>query len=646
MSLALAARRCIVIGVGSITFGASIAAAQVPDSTKRQHLDTVKVGGRIDDLRGVATTASEGRVGATDIALRPLTREGELLETVPGMIVTQHSGDGKANQYFVRGFNLDHGTDFQTRLDGMPLNMPTNGHGQGYTDLNFIIPEFVDYIDYQLGVYHPEIGDFGSAGGASFHFLTSIDKPFVTTEYGAYDYRRVTGGASREMGPGTLLVGGEAKNYDGPWVIPQGVRKRSGIVRYTVGKPTRRLSVLAMAYENRWTASDQIPERAVTDGIVPRFGQLDSTDGGAARRFSLSATFTNIGVNSSWHVDAFAVRSDLALFSDFTYFLNDPTQGDQFAQIDQRTVLGARAVNTREAQALGASHTLSVGAETRVDLIDSVGLFTTDRRMRTGTIREDAVRESGSGLYVSVESRWTDRLRSMEAVRGDAYTFHVVSDIAANSGDRASAILSPKFSLAYGLTQRTELYASAGFGFHSNDARGTTLTVNPVTGQAASSVTPLVRSRGAELGARSSFSNFRTTLSAWILALDSELLFTGDAGITEPSSATQRLGVSLTNFYRVTRRIAIDADVSFTRARFVGVGSSAIAVVRCSLTPDVIEEDPICIGGPHLGPPSVTLPAVYIPGAIERVATGGVTLDPQTWDPLESTCRHASLSIL
>ena len=203
------------------------------DTAAAQNVDSLVVTGRYDDLIGIAASASEGRIGAADLRLRPITREGELLETVPGLIVTQHSGDGKANQYFIRGFNLDHGTDFQTRIEGMPLNMPSHAHGQGYTDVNFLIPELVDYLDYRLGVYHPELGDFGSAGGAEFHLVKSLRRPFASVTGGEDGLARLAAGASTALGGGNLLVGGEAKSYDGPWQLAQELRKFSGMARYS-----------------------------------------------------------------------------------------------------------------------------------------------------------------------------------------------------------------------------------------------------------------------------------------------------------------------------------------------------------------------------------------------------------------------------
>jgi hypothetical protein len=567
-----------------------------PDSSSAHPLAPVQVTGRIDDLTGIATTASEGRVGAADLRTRPITREGELLETVPGMIVTQHSGEGKANQYFVRGFNLDHGTDFQTSVAGMPVNLPTHGHGQGYTDLNFLIPELIDYLEYKLGVYYADVGDFGSAGGAEFHLLRRLERPFVTVEGGANGLARLAAGGSARVGVGDLLVAGEGKAYDGPWVLAERIRKLNGVARYSWDRGASRFSILGMAYHNRWNANDQIPARAVSQGLISRFGQIDSTDGGRAQRYSLSGSWRRSGERSVQSVDVFAVRSDLVLYSNFTYFLDDPVHGDQFSQTDHRTILGGSARHSQEARAFGAPHMVTVGVQTRADLIDGVGLYHTERRVRLGTMREDRVRETGTGIFAEAESRWRPWFRSVLGMRADGYTFRVTSDRAENSGSRRAGIVSPKASLVFSPSHTTELYLSSGFGFHSNDARGTTITIDPVSGEHVPRVSPLVRSRGAEVGLRTSpVPALRSTVSVWALDLDSELLFTGDAGTTEPSAASRRQGVTFANFYRPVPELAIDADISFARARFAGVPRDEM----------------------------------HIPGAIENVVTGGLT-----WTPL------------
>ena len=542
------------------------------DSARARSVDTVKVIGRIDNLIGIARSASEGRVGAVDLRRRPISREGELLETVPGLIVTQHSGDGKANQYFVRGFNLDHGTDFQTRVDGMPLNMPTHAHGQGYTDLNFLIPELVDFLDYKLGVSHAELGDFGSAGGAEFHLMRSLDRPFTTASGGANGFARLASGASAKVGAGTLLLGAEVKRYDGPWLTPQDIRKLSGLARYSVKRGASDWSVLGMAYKNRWNATDQIPRRAVSSGLLSRFGHVDSTDGGNTQRYSVSGRYRHVGSRAVREAQLFAVYSDLQLFSNFGYFLDDAAQGDQFSQHDVRGIFGANLMQTQQSTLLGTTHVVKLGIQSRVDIINGLALYNTMARSRVGTVREDRVREIGAGAYTEVESRWRPWFRSVLGLRGDAYRFKVTSDLTENSGARTASIASPKASLIFSPGKNTELYMSGGFGFHSNDARGTTIRVDPASGDAVDPVDPLVRSRGAELGLRvSPVPALRSTVSVWTLDLASELLFIGDAGATEASAASRRSGVTLANFYRPIPQLTLDADLSFAHARLRGV---------------------------------------------------------------------------
>lgn len=582
-------------------FASSSAVAQssqreslVRDSASRR-VDTVRVAGRIDQLIRSAKSASEGRVGAKDLRARPLTREGELLETVPGLIVTQHSGDGKANQYFVRGFNLDHGTDFRTMLEGMPLNMPTHGHGQGYTDLNIVIPELVDHLDYKLGVSHAEYGDFGSAGGAQFHLVKRLERPFAALESGANGLARFAAGASRSVAGGTLLVGGEAKAYDGPWLRSQDIRKFGALSRYTVTRVASEFSVLALAYRNRWNATDQIPSRAVATGAVSRFGQVDSTDGGNSERYSISASLKHVGRNSVQQAVLYGVSQNLNLFSNFSYFLNDPVNGDQFAQWDRRTIVGGSISHLQSVDVASVNHAVTVGVQSRTDFVNGLGLAATKARQNLSTVREDRVRETGAGVYAEVESRWHTKFRSVAGLRGDVYHFDVRSNNELNSGTRVAAIASPKLSLIVSPSENVEFYASGGFGFHSNDARGTTIRVDPLTGDSATRVDPLVRSRGAEIGVRlSPVKDLRSTVTVWALNLDSELLFVGDAGNTETSNASRRSGITFANFYRPLSTVSLDADVSFARARFAGVAKSESR----------------------------------IPGALENVVAAGITRTP------------------
>ncbi|HXS24299.1 MAG TPA: TonB-dependent receptor [Gemmatimonadales bacterium] len=610
-----AARSSVAAGALAIALTGQLQAQAAPpsrpagrDTTKAQLIDSVTVTGRYDNLVGIAGSASEGRIGSADLRLRPITREGELLETVPGLIVTQHSGDGKANQYFIRGFNLDHGTDFQTSIEGMPVNMPSHAHGQGYTDLNFLIPELVDYIDYRLGVYHAELGDFGSAGGGEFHLVSKLNRPFATLGGGENGLGRIAAGASTAVGGGYLLGAGEVKVYHGPWQLGERIRKFSGVARYSWERGASQFSILGMAYHNQWRASDQIPLRAVDEGLIDRFGQIDTTDGGRTQRYSLSGSWRHAAGASVQDVQVFGIYSDLSLFSNFTYFLDDPIHGDQFNQREHRVVLGANARHTQAVQALGIDHVLKGGLETRADIISGLGLYHTEAQVRLGTVRQDNVREWGNGIFVEAESRWRPWFRSVLGVRADLYTFDVSSIIPENSGHRTAGIVSPKASLVFTPVPGLELYLSGGLGFHSNDARGSTITVDPNIGAPPDRVTPLVRSRGAEFGVRTTpVTGWRSTAALWALNLDSELLFTGDGGTTEPSAASRRYGVTFANFYRPIPQLAIDFDLSLAHARFSGVP---------------VDE-------------------ARIPGALESVVAGGITWSPLRPGPFGSLrLRH------
>ena len=587
----------------AVAMFSSQAIGQQPDSSKARRdsarvnvLGTVRVEGRVDVLTGVAQSASQGRVGRADLRLRPLTREGELLENVPGMMLTQHSGDGKANQIFVRGLNLDHGTDFQTRIESMPINMPTHAHGQGYSDLNLLIPEFVDHLDYKLGPYYAELGDFGSAGGATLHLARKFASPIAKVDAGAWGFARTVLGGSTTLGNNTLLLGGEAKRYDGPWNNPQGMRKLSGMGRWTWRGSRDEVSLLGLAYSNKWNASDQVPTRAIATGMISPFGQVDSTLGGDTDRQSLSLSWRRALNNGVLRVDAYAMRYALNLFSNFTYFLQDPSAGDQIEQVDHRKVGGVDIEYSRATRLLGVDHSVRVGLQGRFDDL-SVGLHGTSRRERTRTVRADDVNEGSAGLWTSIESRWTPIFRSVLGLRGDGYSFDVISNVAENSGTRTATIASPKASLVFGPWKNTEFYVGGGLGFHSNDARGSTITIDPVSGESVSRVDPLVRSRGGEIGVRTSTSSgLRSSVSFWVLDLDSELLFVGDAGTTEPQGRSRRAGVTVASFWRPMPRLTFDGDVSFTRARFVDATDGA-----------------------H-----------YVTGALENVVAAGVSWEPIT----------------
>ena len=561
-------------GLGRVSFCGALIALFNDGSSIAAGLpgrDAVVVTPGEEGLVGDADAASQGTIDDEQIENRPLSRPGEVLEVIPGVVVTQHSGSGKANQYFLRGFNLDHGTDFAVHIDGMPVNLPSHGHGQGYADINFLIPELVEHIHYPKGPYYADEGDFSAAGTAHVHLKRSLDGATVDFTPGSYRYLRTLASGGRAFADGRLMGALEIGRDDGPWVNPENLRKLNGLVRYARGDEKNGFTLSAMAYSSRWNSTDQIPLRAATGGTVPRFGAIDPTDAGRTSRYSLSSQWVRSHEAGVTRVSAYAIRSDLKLYSNFTYFLNDPVNGDQFEQVDKRTVSGGEASHIWKTQFSGREIEHTAGLRLRNDDIDQVGLFNTVAQRRRATVRNDSILQTSAGLYYSTSIPWTPWLRGNLGVRGDFYGFKVNSDNPANSGKVGDSLLSPKLGLVFGPWSNVEYYANYGHGFHSNDARGTTITVDPATGTAAGRVTPLARAVGAELGLRAApFKGVQTSVALWRLDLASELIFAGDAGTTEASRPSRRQGVEWANYYRPFGSVTFDFDLTLSKARFRG----------------------------------------------------------------------------
>ena len=532
--------------------------------TEPQGVDQIVVFGRAFDLIGQAKAGSEGVVGYSDFENRPLSRVGELVEVIPGLVATQHSGTGKANQYFLRGFNLDHGTDFAAYIDGAPINFRTHGHGQGYLDLNFIIPELTERIDFRKGPYYADVGDFTAAATAAFKTYDKLPANIAQATLGENGYRRGLAAASVEVGGGDLLIAGEATFYDNPYVLDENLEKYNGFLKYTRSNGEADWRISFSAYDAQWTSTDQVPLRAIESGQIPRLGFIDSDLGGETTRIALN-TSVDIG---QWSANAYAIYYDFALFSNFTYFANDPLNGDEFEQRDERVTLGGAVKYAHPFTLAGSPAELRIGSDLRYDDIFNVGLFNTAGRERLSTVRDDDVSEFSAGGFAEVELALTDRLRVSAGLRGDVYTFDVSSSVAQNSGDGSDTIVTPTAGLAWRAIDSVELYATYGQGFHSNDVRGATIAVDPVTLDPVDSVDVLVRAEGAEIGARFENGPFNATLVGFWLDLDSELVFVGDAGTTEPNDGSRRYGVEFNGFWRAADWLVLDATAAYTDARF------------------------------------------------------------------------------
>lgn len=534
---------------------ALLAAASCPALAQAQEVEAISVWGRRTNDFGRATSASEGKISYSDFAVRPLLRPGELIEAVPGLAATQHSGAGKANQYFLRGFNLDHGTDLSASLDGVPLNLPSHGHGQGYLDLNILTPEFVHDIGFRKGPYSAENGDFATAGAVAFETADHLHGDGLQAWAGENDYYRAVGSKTLSQ---NVLVAADYSTSRGAWSNPEDLKKINLLGRAIVGG----WSITALAYDADWNATDQIPRRAVENGRLGYLDAVDTSDGGTTSRYILSARRRDLlnGLDSVVYVQ----RYRLDLFSNFTYFLEDPVNGDQFEQADQRWIYGG-ALTKR--WTLGDGWRARTGVSARVDDIGKVGLYRTTARVRRETVRQDALTEWSTAVWGEA-SKAFGKLDATFGLRADAMGADVKAGDPRNAGKISDLLVSPKLALAWRVSKRFEAYADAGRGFHSNDARGAVIAVDPVTGDPAERSPLLSPTDGAELGLRWKRQGLTLTAAAWALRVASELVYVGDAGFTEAAGATRRKGVELLADWRPTARLNVTASYAGTHARF------------------------------------------------------------------------------
>ncbi len=576
---------------------------------------TLIIQGHYNNAVGTTNAASAGTIGHELLQNRPAQRPGEVLEFVPGVIVTQHSGDGKANQYFLRGFNLDHGTDFATRLGGMPLNMSSHGHGQGYTDMNFLIPELVDRIDYRKGPYFASVGNFAAAGSADIRYLPRVSAPFGQITLGGDGYRRGVAGLSTDIAPGVAALGAvELMASDGPWDVRQGLRKRNGLFMLTGGTREEGWQVAAMGYRAEWTATDQVPQRLIDAGNLngqpfSRYSSLDPTTGGKTSRASLSGEWHRQNAAGRTSVSAYAIRYDLDLNSNFTYVLERPAQGDQFKQTDSRGVYGLDAEHRFEHEVGSFPFSTTVGLQFRHDRIRN-GLYDSVARTVTGTVREDRIRETLAGVWLQSAVEFTPTWRAVLGVRADRLSANVDAlSLPANGGKATDTQISPKLAVIWSVTPKTELFFNSGRGLHSNDARGLTAKVDPRSGDPVDPVPGLVPLLGSEIGLRTeAIAGLQTSVSLWNLRSSSELVYIGDAGNTEASAGSRRRGIEISNRWQATPWLLVDADFAFNHARLSDGSRIPNAVDRVASVAGTVSKLPALPGWSaslqlrHLGP--------------------------------------------
>jgi outer membrane receptor protein involved in Fe transport len=514
--------------------------------------------GRGEKRIGIAGAASEGGVAGADIEIRPLLRPAEILEATPGLIATQHSGGGKANQYFLRGFNLDHGTDFGLYIDDMPMNFRTHGHGQGYLDVNGLIPEIVERVDYRKGPYRASTGDFSFVGSS---FITTRDEmePFALAEAGSYGYRRFVAGGSAKVGPGDLLIVGQAKFNDGPWELPEDYKGYSGLVKYSAQLGTGEVTATFNAFKATWAPTEQTPERVIgTDLCEDRYCSLDPSLRGRTER----ETFTLNYADDDWKVTAWAQHYDWSLLSNFTFFLDDPVKGDQLRQYEELWGYGGRIERNIE---VNERLSFTVGSELRQDSIDPVGLDHTIDGEFDYVKTAFKVSESSAGFYAEATWRPIDRLMVIGGIRADFYRFKTedLGGLNGWSGLVKHHAYGPKIGLNYEIADGIALYANYGEGFHSNDARGVTNPDDPSLG--------LIEGDMEELGVRFERGGLILTGVYWWSSIESELIYVGDSGAVEPSDPGTRHGYEITAFWKPNDWLALDGVWTGSSAHYVGL---------------------------------------------------------------------------
>ncbi|WP_327754926.1 TonB-dependent receptor (plasmid) [Sphingobium sp. SJ10-10] len=539
-----------IMAAGFIAAHAVPALAETSEAPEAE----IIVFGRGEAKIGVAQAASEGSVAGSDLLVRPLLRVAELLEAVPGMVAAQHSGSGKANQYFLRGFNLDHGSDFTTYIDGVQMNFRSHGHGQGYLDLNGLIPEIIAREDFRKGPYRADGGDFALAGAAYMRTIDGFDRPWMSVEGGSYGSRRIAaGGTIKGQGAGELTLVAQAKAYDGPWEEPEHLRHYAGFAKYRAGAVEATLH----AYRATWRPTEQIPERIIGSGnCADMFCSPDPSARGKTTRFVGNVAVTQ----ADWRANAYAQYYDWSMYSNPTYADPDGSSA-QIRQYDRRWIIGATA---EKRWSLGSTIDFGVGTEDRYDHIGNVGVSRTAARAFLASLGRYHVEELSLALYGDVTWRPLSGLRLTGGLRGDHYRYAVraldATAAALGEGKGTDSLLSPKASLAYRVAPALELYANWGRGFHSNDVRGAVNVDTPVP--------VLVRGTGKELGGRLQIGSASLTATYWWLNVGSELRFVGDSNAVEPTGASRRHGYEIVAFWRPLSWLALDGNYTASHSRY------------------------------------------------------------------------------
>jgi outer membrane receptor protein involved in Fe transport len=517
------------------------------------------------------TAASSKFLNAIDFENRPRQSAQDLLRLVPGLFIAQHAGGGKAEQIFIRGFDCDHGTDIASFVDGMPVNMPSHGHGQGYMDLHFVIPEIVNNMAIVKGPYQARFGNFATGAAVEMNTADSVSNNLLLLEgSGTAGIKTMNG--KRVL---SLLQIPESNEKLNSYAAVEYIHNRAYFdapqdfsrfnlftkTVFQVNKSTA-FKLSASAFNSSWNASGQIPERAVKQGIITRFGSIDATEGGSTSRQNLNLSLNKKSGRDEWSTQVYASSYQFKLFSNFTFFANDSINGDQIEQGDLRTIYGINSQYQMHRSWYKLNQHTTIGAQFRADQIDN-GLWTAVRRKRLNSTAEANIQERASGLYMNTALRFSDHFRLELGARYDYITYNVTDKLPSDtnrsnySGFNYQSLFSPKINMVYSVNPRWDLFVNAGSGYHSNDARSVVQDLNQHQ---------LPRSIGAELGTLLHISRKMVISAAfWRLDLENELVYVGDDGTTENKGASNRVGIDISWRYQITPWLFADADINVSK---------------------------------------------------------------------------------
>lgn len=506
-------------------------------------------------------------VSKIDLQTTPVNSSQEILRKVPGLFIGQHAGGGKAEQIFLRGFDIDHGTDIAINVDGMPVNMVSHAHGQGYADLHFVIPETVDKIDFGKGPYTASKGDFATAGYVAFATKDKIENSSISVEAGQFNTLR-TVGLFDLLGKNDTQSAYIASEYiltDGPFDSPQNFNRVNLLGKYsTLLNDNSKFSITASRFSSKWDASGQIPQRLVDAGLISRFGAVDDTEGGKTSRTNINAVISkSIDENTFIKANAFYSKYDFELYSNFTFFLEDPINGDQIKQKEDRSIYGLNAELNKSIKNNSWDVLLQVGVGFRADAtVDTELSHTLNRTTVLENIKLGDIDETNGFSYVNGEFKF-GKLMINPALRVDYFKFNYQDKLqtAYKTQTETAVKLSPKLNFIYSQSNDLQFYLKSGIGFHSNDTR-------VVVQNNGKEILPTAI--GADLGTIwKPFPKLLINSALWYLYLQQEFVYVGDAGIIEPSGKTRRMGVDLGLRYQLNDYIYLDGDANYTYARSI-----------------------------------------------------------------------------